>query len=287
MTSWQARMRQSGGAARGGGNRAAEPAPSSTVVVARPGKPLPEFLLVRRHARAQFGASHVFPGGLVEAQDGTARRHCRSPSAADATRRLGLEKGALDYYSAAIRELFEETGVLLAHDATGRLPATASGHDGEPYPAERLALLSRKLSWPGLLDRHGLTLSADRLTYFAWWITPTARPARFSTRFFLALLPDGQSARHDGHELTDSCWITAENALAAGRRGQLKLPPPTAATLRDLSGSAGLDDLQAWVDRRANAGVSPILPVIESRSGGERIVLPGDPDYPPDAGERP
>jgi 8-oxo-dGTP pyrophosphatase MutT (NUDIX family) len=262
------------------------------VALVRTGASGLEVLLTRRPATMAFAPNlHVFPGGAVDPADGApATAALAATSADDAAVRLGgaIEAGdALAHHVAAIRELFEETGVLLAHDATGRLPATASGHDGEPYPAERLALLSRKLSWPGLLDRHGLTLSADRLTYFAWWITPTARPARFSTRFFLALLPDGQSARHDGQELTDSCWITAENALAAGRRGQLKLPPPTAATLRDLSGSAGLDDLQAWVDRRANAGVSPILPVIESRSGGERIVLPGDPDYPPDAGERP
>ena len=265
---------------------AADPAPSATVVVARAGNGAPEFLLVRRHAHAAFGASHVFPGGLVEVQDRAAQRCCRSLSAVEANRCLGLEEGALDYYSAAIRELFEETGVLLARDASGRLPAAASGHDGEPYPKERLELLSGGLSWPDLLERHSLTLCADRLTYFAWWITPAARPARFSTRFFMASLPPGQAAHHDGRELTDSCWMTAVDALAAGQQGELQLPPPTAATLRDLSGLARLDDLQEWAGRRAAAGVSPVLPVIETRNGRERIIMPGDDDYPSDAGER-
>lgn len=280
------RTRRTGGAAEGGGDRAAEPAPSATVVLARAGEPLPEFLLVRRHARAAFGASYVFPGGLLEAQDRAAGLRCLSPSASEANRCLGLDEGALDYYSAAIRELFEETGVLLARDATGQLPAAASGHDGEPYPDERLGLLSAELSWPGMLERCDLTMSADRLTYFAWWITPTARSARFSTRFFLAALPPGQVARHDGRELTDSCWITAADALAAGRRGELPLPPPTVATLRELSVLAGLDALQQWAERRAMAGVSPIMPLIETRNGRERIIMPGDADYPADAGER-
>lgn len=245
------------------------PAPSATVVLARAGHSLPELLLGRRHARAAFGASHVFPGGLVEAQDREAGPRCQGPSAAEANRALGLDDGALDYYSAAIRELFEETGILLARDATGQLPAAATGHDGEPYRSERSALLSGELSWPAFLERHGLTLSADCLTYFAWWITPAARPARFSTRFFLATLPPGQAARHDGRELTDSCWITAADALAAGRRGELQLPPPTAATLRDLSALAGLDELRQWAAGRATAGVSPILPVVETRNGRE------------------
>lgn len=289
MTVGQEEMRQvgrKGGAARESRGRASEPAPSATVVLARAGDHFPEFLLVRRHARADFGASHVFPGGLLEAQDRVAGLRCRSPSASEANRCLGLEGDALDYYSAAIRELFEETGVLLAGDAAGRLPPDAAGRGGQAYPDERLELLSGELSWPALLERHGLWLCADRLTYFAWWITPTARSARFSTRFFLAVLPPGQSARHDGHELTDSCWITAEDALAAGLRGELKLPPPTAATLHDLTVPASLDGLQAWAGRRAIAGVSPVLPVVETRNGRERIIMPGDADYPADAGAR-
>jgi 8-oxo-dGTP pyrophosphatase MutT (NUDIX family) len=278
--------RRTGGATSDGEGRAAEPAPSATVVLARPGKSLPEFLLVQRHARAAFGASHVFPGGLLEAQDRVAGSCCRHPSASEANHCLGLEEGALDYYSAAIRELFEETGVLLARDASGRLPAEASGRAGEPYPDERLALLSGELSWPEILGRHGLALCADRLTYFAWWITPTARHVRFSTRFFLAVLPPGQAARHDGRELTDSCWITAPDALAAAQRNELQLPPPTAATLRDLSALAGIEALEEWAARRATAGVPPVMPVIETRNGRERIIMPGDADYPADADER-
>jgi 8-oxo-dGTP pyrophosphatase MutT (NUDIX family) len=285
MSSRREKMRYSSILARNGRGRQAEPAPSATVVVARAVDPVPEFLLVKRHAGAAFGASHVFPGGLVEAQDRAARSRCRRPSLA-ANRDLEGEGEALDYCSAAVRELFEETGLLLACDEAGQLPPAASGDHGELYPKERLALLSGELSWPEFLERHGLTVSADRLTWFAWWITPTARSARFSTWFFLADLPPGQVARHDGRELTDSCWITAQDALVAAQRGDLKLPPPTVATLRELAAQAGLGELQAWARRCEAGGVSPVLPIIETRSGRERIIMPGDAEYPVDAAPR-
>lgn len=263
-----------------GSPSAAEPAPSATVVVAREGSPAVEFLLVKRHARAAFGASHVFPGGLVEAQDRRVDARSRGLSAAEADRCLGVDEGGLAYYSAAIRELFEETGVLLACDAGGAVPRA-----DEPFPIERRALLTGALSWPRFLDRHGLGLAADRLSYIAWWITPVARPARFSTRFFLARMPKGQAARHDGRELTDSFWITAEGALAAAERGELRLPPPTLATLRVLAARWGISDLETWAAGCAAAGVPCVLPVIEARDGRERILLPGDPDYPCDGGD--
>lgn len=257
----------------------AVPAPSATVVVAREGEHAPEFLLVERHAGAAFGASHVFPGGLVEAQDRAVDARSKGRSPGDACRCLGLDSGALAYYSAAIRELFEETGVLLACDADGRPSA-----ERQPFPAERSALLSGTLAWPDFLDRHQLLLAADRLSYFAWWITPVARPIRFSTRFFLTLLPEGQAAQHDGRELTDSLWISAADALAAGSRGDLRLPPPTLATLRALEKRSGAQDLEAWAAGCEAAGVPCILPVIDTRHGRERILLPGDPGYPHERG---
>ena len=88
------------------------------------------------------------------------------------------------------------------------------------------------------------------------------------------------AARHDGRELTDSFWITAADALAAGRRGELRLPPPTLATLRALAEHPDVQTLEAWAAGCAAAGVPCILPVIETREGRERILLPGDPGYP-------
>ena len=260
------------------------PRPSATVVLVRAGGEAPEFFLVHRHARASFGASYVFPGGLLDAGDRDAEAFSRGFSAEDANRSLGLAAGGFDYYCAAIRELFEETGVLLARDAGGALVAGGSLIAAE-LEAARAALNAGTLRWPDFLRERELTLAADALQYFAWWITPRARPKRFSTRFFLAALPEGQAARHDGRELTDSRWATAVEALAAHDAGQLVLPPPTRATLADLANCGTLDALFSWASRRREAGVPRILPVIVSSGGQEAILMPGHPDYPAEAGQ--
>jgi 8-oxo-dGTP pyrophosphatase MutT (NUDIX family) len=258
------------------------PRPSATVVLARAGTGAPELFLVHRHARASFGASYVFPGGLVDAADCHTEAFSREFSGERANRILDLTSGGLDYYCAAIRELFEETGVLLARQAGGAMVGRASD-DPRDLAAARAALNAGNLRWSVFLRDRELTLACDALRYFAWWITPRNRPKRFSTRFFLAVLPEGQVAAHDGRELTDSRWATAAEALASHESGELVLPPPTRATLADLAESETLDQLLDWAARRAQAGVPRILPAIVARGGGERILLPGHPDYPADA----
>ncbi|HEX2139186.1 MAG TPA: hypothetical protein VHG33_05690 [Woeseiaceae bacterium] len=258
------------------------PRPSATVVLAREGIGAPELFLVHRDARASFGASFVFPGGLLDRSDCEADAFSSEFSGEMANRSLGLASGGLDYYCAAIRELFEETGVLLARHAGGAMVSGASAEQLE-LEAARSALNAGNLRWSEFLRQHELTLACDALRYFAWWITPRTRPKRFSTRFFLAALPDGQAAVHDGRELTDSRWSTAAAALASHESGELVLPPPTRATLKDLARSETLEQLLDWARRRAEAGVPRILPAIVDSGGGERIVLPGDPDYPANA----
>lgn len=258
-------------------SRGAAPAPSATVVLARAGNRGPELYLVHRRSGATFGASHVFPGGVVEPGDRDV--HAASALPADAADRcLGLAGGGLDYYSAAIRELFEETGVLLARrDGAGGLPAAPSQRELE---GARAMLNDGQLRWSDFLRDNGLVLACDALHYFAWWITPRARPRRFSTRFFVARLPEGQHASPDGRELTDGRWMTAPDAIAAARAGELVLPPPTRATLRDLARCDDLDGLLDWARRRQEEGVPRILPAIVRAEGRERILMPGDPDYP-------
>ncbi|MEX0976842.1 MAG: NUDIX hydrolase [Woeseia sp.] len=262
----------------GSGKHCADPAPSSTVVLLRNNQGTPEILLVRRHARTAFGASYVFPGGLVETCD---RHSFCDPgwTADDACRCLGMTEGALDYYSAAIRELFEETGILLARDSQGRMPPAASRPTVDELHASRYRLIAQDLRWPEFLARNDLTLAVDAISYFAWWITPTARPRRFSTRFFLAMMPDGQVACHDGIELTDSRWMTAADALEAGKRGDLVLPPPTLVTLGELARFPSADAVKAWADERTRTGVARILPIIVSRHGKETILMPDHRDY--------
>ncbi len=261
------------------------PLPSATVVLAREAPSAPEILLVQRHADTSFGATHVFPGGLLESCDRVSHGHCIGQRAARADTCLGVDSGALDYYSAAVRELFEETGVLLARGPGGDWAWTASCGRAEEFAALRRELNAGGLSWPSILRDYRLQIDCDALHYFAHWITPVRRPKRFTTRFFAAVLPGDQCATHDGGELTDSCWMTAQQALDADRSGRIALPPPTRATLHELTAMTDAGELLRWAARREADGVQSVLPAIVSDTGCERIVMPGSPDYPADTPE--
>ena len=226
--------------------------PSSTVVLARDAKPLPELFLVRRPARAAFGAAYVFPGGVVEPGDAETGACCSGIDARAANERLGVAEGGLDYYVAAIRELFEETGVLLA----------ATDASADALDVCRRRLNDGTLAWPDFLADHSVRLDAAALHYFSHWITPNSRPKRFTTRFFVAALPPGQVASHDPIELTGSAWYSAAAALEAGERGDIALPFPTIKTLDALSGLDSVAGIIDWAREREAAGVETIHPAL-------------------------
>ena len=238
--------------------------PSSTVVLAREAAAAPELLLVRRHERSAFGGAHAFPGGVLEAADSRVDRHCAGITAAAADALLNVD-GGLAYFSAAVRELFEESGVLLA----------SVGRGGVDLDTARDALNQGALDWRSFVVDNEVQLHCDALHYFSFWITPQALPRRFSTRFFLAAMPDDQDAAHCGVELTDSCWMTAEDALAACRGGSISLHFPTIRTLESLARWAALDELIAWADSCAREGVPCIFPEIEKRGGEARVIVGG------------
>ena len=238
--------------------------PSSTVVLAREAAAAPELLLVRRHERSAFGGAHAFPGGVLEAADSRIADYCMGITAVDADALLNVDRG-LDYFSAAVRELFEETGVLLA----------TLGRPGVDLDAARDALNDGTLDWRSFVVDNEVQLHCDALHYFSFWITPQALPRRFSTRFFLAAMPDDQDAAHCGGELTDYCWMTARDALAAARSGEISLHFPTMRTLESLADCNALDALIEWAESRARAGVPCIFPAIEKRGGEARVIVAG------------
>ena len=250
------------------------PRPSSTVVVVRAAAAKPEVLLVRRRAGDAFGDSYTFPGGVIDPDETDARPVCSGLSAEDANQILGVDNG-LDYYSAAIRELFEETGVLLAKTANGDWPA-----DTTIYAEQRVAVDRCELSWPKFLRDEGLCMAVDLLHYFAWWITPVVSPKRWTTRFFAAELPPGQSARHDGKELTDSRWLTADEALAQDRAGDIILPQPTRRNLDLIKHFEAVAPLLEWAGNRHLEGITHICPIRVFVEGQEMYPIPGDPHYP-------
>ncbi len=244
---------------------------SATIVVLRESSSAAELLLVRRRAGDAFGDSYTFPGGVVDDDESAAHAFSQGKTADEANTLLNVSQGGLDYYSAAIRELFEETGILLARDSAG---------DWKSESPE-LDVLRRKvdrgvLPWSDFLREQGLQMASDALHYFAHWETPLNLPKRWSTRFFLAELPPGQDATYDGSELTDSRWIIAAEALTLGREGGMKLPFPTVKTLDSLSRFDSVGQMLDWAKDRAVQGIEKILPDKITSDGESKYVVPGD-----------
>jgi len=249
--------------------------PSSTVVMLRESAGAPELLMVRRRAGDAFGDSYAFPGGLVDDDESAAHNFCRGITADEADATLQVAGGGLDFYSSAIRELFEETGILLARDAGGEWAP-----DSPDLQELRIQVDKGILPWSEFLRDQGLHMACDALHYFAHWETPLVRSKRWSARFFLAELPSGQAAQHDGGELTDSCWLTAAEALSIGKDGRMKLPFPTIRNLKALSEFSSVEQLLDWAGKQAEQGVPKIRPVEITKNGKLKFVIPGDSDYP-------
>jgi 8-oxo-dGTP pyrophosphatase MutT (NUDIX family) len=242
---------------------AVTPKPSATIVLARDSDHGPEVLLVRRRAGDAFGKAYTFPGGVLDDDESAARDFCTGANDDTANTMFGIDEGGLDYFSAVVRELFEETGVLL----TG-------GEVSEDSEAARQALCDGNLTWPDFLGRNSLTIECDQMHYIAHWITPTVLPKRWSTRFFLARMPDEQKVTPDGREVTDYCWLTPAAAATAARDGSRKLPFPTQRTVESLADVSSVDELLNWARQRQDQGIPAILPEVIGEGGKRRILMP-------------
>lgn len=235
--------------------------------------------MVLRHAKTAFGSTHVFPGGVLEVEDEQVADRCVGVDAPRSDAILGVDNGGLAYFSAAIRELFEEAGVLLARTRSG------AWADSDSLAPERQALNAGRRSWSEFLKQHDLQLAADALHYFSYWITPRGLPKRFATRFFAAALPEGQRASHCGIETTNSCWVAPRLALEQNAEGGFELPWPTIMTLRALRDFDSAAAVLRWAAEHGRRGVERVLPVIVHRDGQRQFLMPGDPEYPPGRGE--
>jgi glyoxylase-like metal-dependent hydrolase (beta-lactamase superfamily II)/8-oxo-dGTP pyrophosphatase MutT (NUDIX family) len=205
------------------------PRPAATLVLLRPGGAGPQVLMIQRAQNAAFlGGAYVFPGGAIDKEDADPRflRRVAGLTDAEASARLGLPEKGLAYWVAAVRESFEEAGVLLALDAERR-PIDAAR-------AEALAA-NRKRSFLGLLEKENLYIPADRIAYYGHWITAPGRSRRFDTRFFVAEAPPGQDGSHDPGEAVHHLWIPPQVALERGQKGEIELVPATQHTLRDMA----------------------------------------------------
>jgi len=211
-----------------------EPRDAATVVLLRDGAEALEVYLLRRRTSMAFGAGmHVFPGGSVDARDRDESVGWIGPAPAVWAERLSCDADlARALVCAAVRETFEESGVLLASHADGTMVGDTTGDDWE---ADRLALIDGALSLSEFLRRRALVLRADLLRCWAHWITPEWLSRRFDTRFFVAAVPGGQQTRDVGGEADHVTWLRVDEAVALHRDGALTLMTATAATLRELS----------------------------------------------------
>lgn len=231
------------------------PRPAATVMLVRDGQRGVEVFMMERSAHGDFGGLYVFPGGKVDPADAgaAAMALCQGPSRFEANRLLNLPTGGLAYWVAALRECFEEAGLLLAAQKNGRLLDLRDDAVRKRLRADRARLNDgEKGALEELCAREGLRLATDRLAYVAHWITPIGAASRFDTRFFVALAPAHQEAIHDGHEAVHSLWIRPEDALARHAEGELAMISPTLANLKGLSGYASAEALV-----RAKAGMDP------------------------------
>ena len=227
-------------------NAAAETRPlrtAATVVVMRDSPSGIEVLLLRRAERGDHSSgAWVFPGGVLDAQDRDCAAFCGTLDDAAASASMGMTEGGLDYYVAAIRECFEEAGLLLACGADGHLLSLA-GEMGTEMGPWRSRLHRGEATMAQFCSHFGLTLATDRLAYFSRWVTPAIRAKRWDTRFFFAIAPTEQESAHDEVELVEQLWLTPADAIA--RSESLKLLNPTRYTLETLSGFATTAEMMA------------------------------------------
>ncbi len=251
------------------------PRPAATIVVVRDGAAGIEVLLSRRAERGDHNSgAWVFPGGIVDARDRQSRDCCAGLDDATASARLGLPGNGLDYFVAAVRECFEESGLLFATDASGA-PVRLDGKLGAALGTWRGPLHRNERTLGEMCCEFGLTLALDRLAYLSHWLTPLARPKRFDTRFFIAEAPTAQTAAFDGTEMVEQLWLRPPDALA--RANELKLMTPTQKTLELVGRYATVATLLAWA--RAPREVALIMPRVAGGSQGLRPVLPDEPAY--------
>jgi len=251
---------------------AATARPASTILLLRDGalEEIEVFMMVRHHEIEFSSGALVFPGGSVDAGDGDiiARPELY-------TGNEGCDAAALSFKIAAIRETFEESGILLARPrgSNNLVEAKPAAHIAASH---RAALAERKTTFLDVLADSGMVLALDELVPYARWITPEGMPKRFDTWFFLAAAPPEQFGAHDGRESTDSLWLSPREALAGGEGGRFKLPFPTT---RNLIKVGKQPNVKAALDDARGKPVVTVMPVMTQLNGGRQLRIPLEAGY--------
>ncbi len=262
---------------------AVTPKKAATVILLRDDGPKGfDVFLLKRHPKSSFmGGNYVYPGGRVDRNDGSEELYSRSKGMTLEEAQKNLRgtfspEESLAHWIAAIRELFEESGVLLAYDQKGNLVELTNRQERERFLHYRKLLQEGKISFGEMAQKENLVLALDQLHYYAHWITPEAQPQRFDTRFFLTRCPLGQEASPDQKETTAGIWLTPQKALEQNLKGDVILSPPTLKTLEDLSRFKTIDHIFHSLKKDV---IQPILPILTRISHTTLIIFPWDPEY--------
>ena len=239
---------------------AVPPSAAAALIIARPAAQAPEILLLKRSPAARFMPNaYVFPGGSVDGDDAAEQIYdlCAGVTDATASEQLDLPRDGLRFFVAAVREAFEECGLLYAYDAQGRI-ADLMHWESERLHRLRTDLQCARTGLAPLCASQGWRLAVDRLIYFGHWITPVGMQRRFDTRFFIARAPPHQLASLAGEEMSGLIWLGAPQALAKHAAGDLELMLPTWTLLGQIAPFGTIDALFDFA--RAPRKILPVTP---------------------------
>ncbi|MEM9404927.1 MAG: NUDIX domain-containing protein [Acidobacteriota bacterium] len=250
---------------------------AATVLLLRDGSDGLEVFMEKRHIKSDFvGGAYVFPGGRVDPEDTSAAPVCRGRRDAEASAAMGLESGGLAFWIAAVRECFEEAGVLLAYDGGDDLVSFAEAETEDRYKRLRDDLNGGETSILEIARNEGLELATDAMEVWSHWLTPMGQPRRYDTWFFVAQAPEQQTATHDDWELTSSAWVTPREAIDKAMKREWMIIFPTLKNLDQLSHFETAAEALQWA---RDQGTPPTnLPKV-LLDDEPRIVLPGDEGY--------
>ena len=251
------------------------PRPAATLILLRDGDAGPEIFMLKRSPTAAFVANaYVFPGGGLDATDHKALGRVHGLSEAEANRRLGVEAGGLAYWVAAVRECFEEAGILLAADESG---APIDPERADALSVHREAVNAGMLGFGDLLERERLLIHAQDIAYFSHWITAPGRPRRFTARFFVARSPLDQHGSHDDTETVASEWVRPQVALDRCAKGEIELVHPTRISLTDLAPFPTADAAFAFASSRID--IEADASCWATGKDGRKLFRRNDPPY--------
>jgi 8-oxo-dGTP pyrophosphatase MutT (NUDIX family) len=250
-----------------------KPRPASTILLLRDvaaRKEIEVFMMVRHYEIDFNSGALVFPGGSIDKNDSEIIANPSLYSGGE-----GLDTSELAFRIAAVRETFEESGILLARPKGSKALVDAK-RAAEIEAAHRAELCDGKITFLKVLTDNNMVLALDELVPYAHWITPEGMPKRFDTWFFLAAAPPDQLGAHDGKESTDSIWVSPREALEGGETGRFKLPFPTTRNLIKLGKQASV---KAALDDSRGKNIVTVTPVMTRNNGGRQLRIPAEAGY--------